>query len=187
MDDEVKSSKEIIEEKLDKRASGPEQEKSPEQSDEAPKKIITSESQQENKESTVTGRICPMNKQVLVRIEAELNVTKGGIILPEHRERAAPTAGIVLAVSEDCGDDTKEKLKEGTRVIFSKYTGVEIDANKNDPNTRGYQLIHEDKILARFVIVKKDENGEVKDVEMSKEDNSITVSDEKEEKKSDGE
>ncbi len=74
-------------------------------------------------------KIKPLNDRVLVvRIEEEQK-TAGGIIIPDTAKEK-PQEGKVVAVGPGkIGDDGKRvpvEVKEGDRVLFSKYAGTEI-------------------------------------------------------------
>ncbi len=74
-------------------------------------------------------KIKPLNDRILVvRVEEEQK-TAGGIIIPDTAKEK-PQEGKVVAVGPGkIGDDGKRvpvELKEGDRVLFSKYAGTEI-------------------------------------------------------------
>lgn len=81
--------------------------------------------------------ILPRNDYVLLEMEAESEVTKGGIIL-------APTAiektnfGIVKAAPKECG------LEFGMKVIYNKYAGTEIKTE----DKKDALLIKQEEIIA---------------------------------------
>jgi chaperonin GroES len=74
-------------------------------------------------------KIRPLNDRILVvRVEEEQK-TAGGIIIPDTAKEK-PQQGKVVAVGPGkMGDDGKRialDIKEGDRVLFSKYGGTEI-------------------------------------------------------------
>lgn len=74
-------------------------------------------------------KIRPLNDRVLIsRIEEEQK-TAGGIIIPDTAKEK-PQEGTVIAVGPGkIGEDGKRipmEIKEGDRVLFSKYAGTEI-------------------------------------------------------------
>jgi chaperonin GroES len=74
-------------------------------------------------------KIRPLNDRVLVvRVEAEPK-TSGGIIIPDTAKEK-PQEGRVVAVGpgaiRDDGSRNPLSVKEGDRVLFSKYAGTEI-------------------------------------------------------------
>ena len=74
-------------------------------------------------------KIRPLNDRVLVvRVEAEQK-TSGGIIIPDTAKEK-PQEGRVVAVGpgaiRDDGSRNPMSVKEGDRVLFSKYAGTEI-------------------------------------------------------------
>ena len=74
-------------------------------------------------------KVKPMNDRVLVvRVEEEQK-TAGGIIIPDTAKEK-PMEGKVVAVGPGKQDETGKRIamdvKEGDRVLFSKYAGTEI-------------------------------------------------------------
>ena len=74
-------------------------------------------------------KIRPMNDRILVLRVEEEKQTSGGIIIPDTAKEK-PIEGKVVAVGPGkVGDDGKRsplELKEGDRILFSKYAGTEI-------------------------------------------------------------
>lgn len=74
-------------------------------------------------------KIKPINDRILViRVEEEQKTT-GGIIIPDTAKEK-PQQGKVVAVGPGKWDDNAKRIpmevKEGDRVLFSKYAGTEI-------------------------------------------------------------
>ena len=74
-------------------------------------------------------KVKPMNDRVLVvRVEEEQK-TAGGIIIPDTAKEK-PMEGKVVAVGPGKQDEAGKRIamdvKEGDRVLFSKYAGTEI-------------------------------------------------------------
>lgn len=71
----------------------------------------------------------PLHDRVLVKREEPQKQTKGGILLPATAEEK-PMEGTILAVGKghinDNGECRPLDVKEGDRVIFSKWAGTEI-------------------------------------------------------------
>ena len=74
-------------------------------------------------------KIKPLNDRVLVKRMEEVQVTKGGILIPDTAKEK-PIEGKVIAVGpgkmSDAGTRMALQLKEGDRVLFGKYAGTEI-------------------------------------------------------------
>ena len=74
-------------------------------------------------------KIRPLNDRVLVvRVEEEQK-TAGGIIIPDTAQEKPQEGKIVAAGPGKLGDDGKRSplnVKEGDRILFSKYAGTEI-------------------------------------------------------------
>ncbi len=91
-------------------------------------------------------KVRPLQDKVLVkRIDAP-EKTKGGIIVPDTASEK-PQEGAVVAVGK--GAITSEggvralDVKEGDRILFSKYGGTEISIEGEE-----YLIIREEEILA---------------------------------------
>ncbi|MEM6811570.1 MAG: co-chaperone GroES [Pseudomonadota bacterium] len=87
----------------------------------------------------------PLHDRVLLRrIEQEAK-TAGGIIIPDTAQEK-PMEGEVVAVGtghvNDNGDVRPLDVKEGDRVIFSKWAGTEITVDGED-----LLVLEEDKII----------------------------------------
>jgi chaperonin GroES len=90
-------------------------------------------------------KIRPLNDRVLVQRMEEETKTKGGIIIPDTAKEK-PAEGKVVAVGNGrLGDDGKRvalEVKEGDRVLFSKYGGTEVKVEGDE-----YLIMREDDIL----------------------------------------
>ena len=89
----------------------------------------------------------PLNDRVIVNPQEAVEMSKGGIILPDTASKEKPMEGIVTAVgpgkmSKD-GKRMALEVKNNDRVIFSKYAGTEI---KVDGET--YLIMREEDVLA---------------------------------------
>jgi len=98
-------------------------------------------------------KIRPLGDRVLIeRVEAEER-SKGGIIIPDTAKEK-PVEGRVVAVGE--GRHTEDgklipmNVKEGDRVIYSKYAGTEVKIEGSE-----YLIMREDDILGIVVEEKK--------------------------------
>ena len=73
------------------------------------------------------------DKIVLKQLEAE-ETTKSGIVLP-GQAKEKPQEAEVIAVGPGGNIDGKEvtmQVKVGDKVIYSKYSGTEVELDKND-------------------------------------------------------
>jgi len=80
-------------------------------------------------------QIQPMSDRVVVRATKQEEMTKGGIVLPDTvRER--PQEGEVVAVGPgrylNNGQRLEMEIKVGDKVIYSKYSGTEIQAEDEE-------------------------------------------------------
>ncbi len=77
----------------------------------------------------VSVRLKPLGDRVVVRVIEQEERTKGGIVLPDTAKEK-PQQGEVLAVGTGAvlenGERRPLEVKEGDRIIFSKYAGTEV-------------------------------------------------------------
>lgn len=88
----------------------------------------------------------PLGDRVVIElIEAE-EKTSSGIVLPGSAQEK-PQEGKVIAVGNgvvgDNGQRTELEVKQGDRIIFSKYAGTELKYEGNE-----YLILRENDILA---------------------------------------
>ena len=76
--------------------------------------------------------IRPLEDRILVRPEEGQETTISGIVIPDTAKEK-PQEGTVLAIGpgkrSDTGDLIPMDVKEGDRVMYSKYGGTEIKAD----------------------------------------------------------
>jgi chaperonin GroES len=91
-------------------------------------------------------KVKPLNDRVLVKRIEEVQVTKGGILIPDTAKEK-PIEGKVIAVGpgkmSDAGVRMPLQLKEGDRVLFGKYAGTEIKMEGEE-----HLMMREEDILA---------------------------------------
>ena len=85
-------------------------------------------------------KIKPMDDRVLVELVEEEEKTYSGIIIPDTAKEK-PRMGKVVAVGTD--EDLREKIKEGNKVLFTKYGGEEISFDSKE-----YKIVQRADILA---------------------------------------
>ncbi len=87
----------------------------------------------------------PLHDRILVERVSEEETTKGGIIIPESAKEK-PQEGKIVAVGNgktlDNGQTLKLEVKEGDRVLFSKYSGNEVKLEGVE-----YIIMREDDVL----------------------------------------
>jgi chaperonin GroES len=74
----------------------------------------------------------PLNDRVLVLRVEEVQKTAGGIIIPDTAKEKPQEGKVVAAGPGKMGDNGKRiplQVKEGDKVLFSKYAGTEIKIN----------------------------------------------------------
>ena len=91
-------------------------------------------------------KVEPLNDRVLVKRIEELQVTKGGIVIPDSAKEK-PIEGKIISVGpgkmSDAGTRMTLQVKEGDRVLFGKYAGSEIKMEGEE-----YLMMREEDILA---------------------------------------
>ena len=91
-------------------------------------------------------KIIPLNDRVLVKRIEEVQMTKGGIYIPDTAKEK-PIEGKVVAVGSgkisDSGERVALTVKAGDRVLFGKYAGTEIKVEGEE-----HLMMREDDILA---------------------------------------
>ncbi len=91
-------------------------------------------------------KIRPLNDRVIVKRVEEEQKTVGGIIIPDTAKEKPQEGKIVAAGPGKRDDDGKRiplEVKEGDRILFSKYAGTEIKINGEE-----HIFMREDDILA---------------------------------------
>ncbi len=87
----------------------------------------------------------PLGDRVLVRQDAEAQVSEGGIYLPDTAKEAPQWGTIVRAGKGKETDNGVRKLsvKEGDKVIFGKYSGTKVKVDAEE-----LLFMREDDIMA---------------------------------------
>ena len=90
-------------------------------------------------------KIKPIGDHVLVEPAEEKEVKKGGIIIPDTAKEK-PTEGVVRAVGPGKLDDDGKRIpievKEGDRVLITKYGGTEVKLNGKE-----FKILRSDDLL----------------------------------------
>lgn len=97
--------------------------------------------------------IMPLGDRVVVRPltnEEAGEVSASGIIIPETARKEKPEQGVVVAVgagkwNEDCDARVEMDVKEGDRVVFSKYGYDEVKVENKE-----YFIVSESNVLGVF-------------------------------------
>lgn len=91
-------------------------------------------------------KVKPLNDRVLVKRVEELQVTKGGIFIPDTAKEK-PVEGKIIAVGpgkvNEEGKRVALSVKEGDRVLFGRFSGSDIKIEGED-----YLMMREEDILA---------------------------------------
>lgn len=90
-------------------------------------------------------KVKPLNDRVLVKRLEEMQVTKGGIFIPDTAKEK-PVEGKVIAAGpgkvNDQGNRLPLNVKAGDRILFGRYAGSEIKIEGEE-----YLMMREDDIL----------------------------------------
>ena len=90
-------------------------------------------------------KIQPLGDRVLIEPEKDMEVKKGGIIIPDTAKEK-PMQGKIIAVGPGKRDDDGKlipmNVKKGDLVLLPKYGGTEVKINDKE-----YQIVREDDIL----------------------------------------
>jgi chaperonin GroES len=91
-------------------------------------------------------KVKPLNDRVLVKRIEEVQVTKGGIVIPDVAKEK-PIEGRIIAVGpgkmSEQGQRMTLQVKEGDKVLFGKYSGTEIKMEGEE-----YLMMREEDLLA---------------------------------------
>lgn len=92
--------------------------------------------------------IVPLGDKVVVKAIEREGVTKSGLVLPDNAKER-PQEGELIAVGPgrmtDEGTRIPLDLKKGDRILFAKYSGMEIKVDEED-----YLILREADILAKL-------------------------------------
>ena len=90
-------------------------------------------------------KIRPLHDRILVTRLQEEEKTKGGIIIPDSAKEK-PAEGKVISAGNgkilENGEIRALDVKEGDRILFSKYSGTEVKIGGED-----YLIMREDDVL----------------------------------------
>lgn len=93
--------------------------------------------------SNLSQKIKPLGNRVLIQ-RNKATSTKGGILLPDSAQEK-PKEGVVIAVGpgkiNDKGEQETLNVKVGDKVMFSSYSGTEVNGEE------GLLIMSEDDLL----------------------------------------
>ncbi len=91
-------------------------------------------------------KVRPLHNRLIVKRLEEDEKTAGGIIIPDTAKEK-PQQGDVIAVGpgrrDDKGNLIAMEVQKGARVLFTKYSGNEVDLDGKE-----HLIISEDDVLA---------------------------------------
>lgn len=90
-------------------------------------------------------KLRPLGDRVILQQQEAEEKTQGGIILPDSAKEK-PQEAVVIAVGpgkEEDGKKTEMLVKEGDKVIYSKYSGTEVKFEEEE-----YVIVGQNDIIA---------------------------------------
>jgi len=69
----------------------------------------------------------PLGTRVVVKLEVVENKTQSGILIPDAAKEK-PSVGVIVSINETTKEDFNVDI--GSKVLFGKYAGTEIELNK---------------------------------------------------------
>ena len=92
------------------------------------------------------AKLIPIGDHVVIKVETAKETVKSGIVLPDSAKEK-PQQGTVMAVGSgvvlDNGTKIPLEVKEGDKVVYSKYSGNEVKLDDED-----YVVLSQHDILA---------------------------------------
>ena len=86
-------------------------------------------------------KVTPLGENVLVKVMSVDKTTESGIVLPDTASEEKPQEAEVIAVGGS--EKINAEIKKGSKVIFAKYSGTEIEIDKEE-----YLILKAEDILA---------------------------------------
>lgn len=90
----------------------------------------------------------PLGDRVIIKVLEKEEKTSAGIVLPD-KAKEKPQEGEVMAVGAgkvlDDGTKVQMEVKNGDKVVFSKYAGSEVKVDGEE-----YLILRQDDILAVY-------------------------------------
>jgi chaperonin GroES len=90
-------------------------------------------------------KVKPLSDRVLVKPLEEMEVKKGGIIIPDTAKEK-PMQGEIVEVGSGRVEDGKKigmEVKKGDKILYGKYSGTEVTIDEIE-----YLIMRESDILA---------------------------------------
>ena len=90
-------------------------------------------------------KLKPLGDRVILKYQETEEKTQSGIILPDSAKEK-PQEAVVVAVGDGTGCEGKNvqmQVREGDKVIFSKYAGTEVKVEEEE-----YTIVSQKDIIA---------------------------------------
>ena len=94
----------------------------------------------------MTIKVRPLHNRLIIDRLEEEEKTSGGIIIPDSAKEKPQQGRVIAAGSgrrDEKGNIIAMDVKDGDRVLFSKYSGTDVKLDGED-----YLIISEDDVLA---------------------------------------
>jgi len=91
-------------------------------------------------------KVRPLHDRILVKREEDSEEKIGGIIIPDTAKEKPQRGKVVAAGNGKIADDGKRialDVKSGDRILFGKYSGIEVKIDGDD-----YLILREEDVLA---------------------------------------
>lgn len=90
-------------------------------------------------------KLRPLGDRIVLKYQKSDEKTQTGIILPDSAKEKPQEATVVAVGTGKCGDEkaTEMQVKEGDKVIFSKYSGTEVKLGEEE-----YIVVSQKDIIA---------------------------------------
>lgn len=90
-------------------------------------------------------KLRPLGDRIVLKYQKSDEKTQTGIILPDSAKEKPQEATVVAVGTGKCGDGktTEMQVKEGDKVIFSKYSGTEVKLGEEE-----YIVVSQKDIIA---------------------------------------
>ena len=76
------------------------------------------------------------SERILVKQDAKVERTVGGLYLPETNDKKRPSTGTIVAVGN--GNTVSSMLKESDRVMFDQYAGIVVEIDGEEYKVLNY-------------------------------------------------
>lgn len=98
------------------------------------------------------AKVRPMKHHIIVRWLASKE-TKGGLILPQNRQRKNRMNGVILAVGPKCEPEIVEAFENGYRIVFDALSEKEWIGSQDPSDRDTVFIMREEDVLMTLEVV----------------------------------